>query len=152
MIQESAPHLYQNFWDEFIKYCRIHGTTLHLNSGSRRKHLPISIGKGGFSVNPDIYRKSQHVECTLWIDGYKAQAFSELKSREPEIVDKLRERMGERLGKVCFDKSQGGRAFKIFESMQCELSDRKAWPAAHKWLKEHCEAYVAVFTTIVKGL
>ena len=152
MSQDSAPYLYQNFWADFIKYCESQHSILHLPSGSRRKYLSIGIGKTGFSVNPDIYRRSSHVECTLWIDGSKAEAFSGLKSRELEIVDKLRERLDEKPGKVCFAKSQGGRAYKIFESRPCELSNCKAWPAAHEWLKEHSEAYVAVFTPIVKDL
>ena len=148
MIPESAPHLYQSFWTEFIAYCKSTKSTLHLpQSAPRRKYLPFAIGRTGFSVVADIDRGSAQVECTLWILKAKAPTFSELSFRET-IVWKLHEK----LGRVLFAESPGGRAFKVFEFRPCDLSGHQERAAAHKWLKEHCESYVSVFTPIVKDL
>ena len=82
----------------------------------------------------------------LWIDGRTAQeAFSQLRLREDQIKQEL--------GKgIFFEKSPGGRAFKILEKKPCKLAIRNEWGAAHEWLKERGEAYVAVFAPIVRRL
>ena len=53
---------------------------------------------------------------------------------------------------VEFDEMPTKHPCKIFEKAIGDVNNRETWPIIHQWLKERGEAYVAVFTPLVKQL
>jgi hypothetical protein len=144
-VTSGVYQLYKEFWTAFIEYCGDQ-TSLLMTSAPAQHWLPTSIGRRGFSINLTASKRDKKLECQLWIEARQAKsAFATLLSHREAIVSALGSH-------VEFDEMPTKQACKIFEKTTGDVNNRENWPIIHQWLKERGEAYVAVFTPLVKQL
>ena len=150
LVQETTVlsptyQLYLDFWQAFIEFCG-EKTTLQLPKPLAQHWMETSVGRSGFGVNLNAGKRAKKLECHLWIDHSRAKdAFAALLKERDIVVNALGSQVG-------FEEMAGKQACKIFETSAGDVADREQWPTIHSWLKERGEAYVAVFTPLVKQI
>jgi hypothetical protein len=142
----ATRQLYHEFWAAFIEFARKQHTTLSLPAAAPSDHyLPTGIGKGGFGVNFHINKRPslKNIECQLWMRGTETESYKALLAMRDRINSELKSQP---------EFTETSRAYKIYETFDGDVTDREQWPAMQRWLKARGEAYVAVFTPLVKHL
>ncbi|MCK4303336.1 MAG: DUF4268 domain-containing protein [Candidatus Eisenbacteria sp.] len=162
LMQSSAPDdnlteikkLQRAYWQAFRSYLSKENSLLQPGKVMPVHWMSMSLGRSGFGLNAVATRfnpesESQkageiRTEVVITHAGAKVH-FALLEDQREEIEHAL----GERL--TWYDPPEA-KYSKIILRRAADVTDRRAWPEQHAWLKARLEAFYQIFAPRIRGL
>lgn len=142
----NTEKMYLEFWNQFKDYAVSAKTFLRLGKPQPQNWYAVTIGRSNFWVSLLAVNQKKRIGCEIYLSGPNAKkAFHLLEKQKTEI-----EKATGALDWQLLEEGQDSRI--IVYRPDVDLSEKKNWDDAFKWLKERAETFHRIFSPRVKAL